>query len=95
MVFTAQQSLADAVAFAQGLKDRAEAEGRSRDSLLVMPGVSIYVAPTRAEAQAKFDALQAFIDPAHSEAGYFAPEAHFAMGKPYVRRRSVTITARG
>ena len=29
-------------------------------------GVSIYVAPTRAEAQAKFDALQAFIDPAHS-----------------------------
>ena len=52
VVFTAQQSLADAVTFAQGLKDRAEAAGRSRDSLLVMPGVSIYVAPTRAEAQA-------------------------------------------
>lgn len=63
VVFTAQQSRDDAVRFAQGLKDQAEKFDRSRDSLLVMPGVSIYVAPTRAEAQAKFDALQTFIDP--------------------------------
>ena len=52
VVFTAQQSLESAVAFAQGLKDKAEIQGRTRDSVLVMPGVSIYVAPTRAEAQA-------------------------------------------
>lgn len=66
VVFTAQQDIGQARAFAQGLKDRAEAAGRSRDSLLVMPGVSVFVAPTRAEAQAKFDALQQFIDPAAS-----------------------------
>lgn len=66
VVFTAQQDRAAARAFAQGLKDRAQAAGRSRDSLLVMPGVSIYVAPTRTEAQAKFDALEAFVDPAAS-----------------------------
>lgn len=62
VVFTAQQSLEEAVAFAQGVKDQAEAAGRSRDSLLVMPGASIYVAPTREEAQAKFDALQRFVN---------------------------------
>jgi len=63
VVFTAQQHLDSAVAFTQSLRDKAEAAGRSRDSLLVMPGVSIYVAATREEAQAKFDRLQAFIDP--------------------------------
>ena len=63
VVFTAQQSRDEARAFAQGLKDRAEALGRRRDDILVMPGVSIYVAPTREEAQAKFDLLQQFVDP--------------------------------
>ncbi|KAJ8134652.1 hypothetical protein OY671_012135, partial [Metschnikowia pulcherrima] len=62
VVFTAQQSLEEAGAFAQGVKDQAEAAGRSRDSSSVMPGASIYVAPTREEAQAKFDALQRFVD---------------------------------
>jgi len=63
VVFTAQQSREEAHAFTQGLKDRAEAAGRRRDDILVMPGVSIYVASTRAEAQAKFDVLQQFVDP--------------------------------
>ena len=66
VVFTAQQSREEARAFAQGLKDRAEALGRGRDEILVMPGVSIYVASTREEAQAKFDVLQQFVDPAAS-----------------------------
>ena len=66
VVFTAQQSRADARAFTQGLKDQAEALGRGRDDILIMPGVSIYVAPTRAEAQVKLDALQVFVDPAAS-----------------------------
>ena len=63
VVFTAQASRDEARAFTQGLKTRAEAAGRRRDNILVMPGVSIYVAPTRAEAQAKFDVLQQFVDP--------------------------------
>jgi FMN-dependent oxidoreductase (nitrilotriacetate monooxygenase family) len=62
LVFTAQQSRAEARAFAQGLKDQAQAQGRARDDILVLPGVSIYVAPTHAEAQAKLDALSGFVD---------------------------------
>jgi len=70
VVFTAQQDLVVARDFAQGLKDRAEAAGRRRDDLLVMPGVSIYVGRTRAEAQAKFDTLQAFVDPVANVAAF-------------------------
>jgi len=62
VVFTAQQSRAAARAFAQGLKDKAQALGRARDSILVMPGVTIYVAPTREQAEAKLARLHAFVD---------------------------------
>ncbi|EIZ78140.1 luciferase-like monooxygenase [Novosphingobium sp. Rr 2-17] len=64
LVFTAQQSLEASRAFVQGLKDRAQALGRSRDDLLVLPGVTIYVAPTREEAEAKLALLHAFVDEA-------------------------------
>lgn len=70
VVFTAQQDRAVARAFAQGVKDRAQAAGRRRDDVLVMPGVSIYVASTRAEAEARFETLQAFVDPAASVAAF-------------------------
>jgi FMN-dependent oxidoreductase (nitrilotriacetate monooxygenase family) len=70
VVFTAQQDRSAARAFAQGLKDQAEAQGRARDSIVVMPGVSIYVAETHEAAREKFDRLQAFIDPAASLAAF-------------------------
>jgi len=66
VIFTAQQSLAGAKAFADGLRAQVVAAGRPADSVRIMPGVSIYVAPTRAEAQAAFDRLQGFIDPART-----------------------------
>lgn len=62
VVFTAQLDREEARRFTQGLKDRAERFGRRRDDILVMPGASIYIAPTREEARAKFDALQEFVD---------------------------------
>ncbi|MET0239277.1 MAG: LLM class flavin-dependent oxidoreductase [Sphingobium sp.] len=62
VVFTAQQLKSHAVAFAQGVKDQAEALGRSRDDILVMPGITAYVAPTEAEARAKYESLQALVD---------------------------------
>jgi FMN-dependent oxidoreductase (nitrilotriacetate monooxygenase family) len=62
LVFTAQQSRAASRAFVQGLKDQAEALGRARDDILVLPGVTIYVAPTHAEAEAKLALLHAFVD---------------------------------
>lgn len=63
IVFTAQQHIDAAVHFTQSLKAQAREAGREDGSLLVLPGVSIYVAETREAAQAKFDALQAFVDP--------------------------------
>ncbi|MCG2842446.1 LLM class flavin-dependent oxidoreductase [Sandaracinobacter sp. RS1-74] len=63
VVFTAQQLKPDAIAFAQGLKDQAEALGRRRDDVLVMPGITAYVAPTEAEARERYEELQALVDP--------------------------------
>lgn len=63
VVFTAQQLRSHAVAFAQGVKDQAEANGRRRDDVLVMPGITAYVGRTEAEAREKFEALQSLVDP--------------------------------
>ncbi len=64
VVFTAQQTTAEAAAFATDLRGRAAGFGRDPDHIRVMPGIFPVVAPTRAEAQAKFDQLQGLIHPA-------------------------------
>lgn len=69
IVFTAQQHIDAAAHFTQSLKDLAQKAGRGRDDLLVLPGVSIYVADTHEEAEAKFEKLQDFVDPAASLIG--------------------------
>ncbi|MEM9964800.1 MAG: LLM class flavin-dependent oxidoreductase, partial [Asticcacaulis sp.] len=69
IVFTAQQHIDAATHFTQSLKALAESKGREPGSLLVLPGVSIYVGETREEAQAKFDALHAFVDPQQALVG--------------------------
>ena len=63
VVFTAQQSLEDAQAFYRDLKGRLAKFGRTPDQLKIMPGVSVYVAPTEAEAQAKLQQLNELIHP--------------------------------
>jgi alkanesulfonate monooxygenase len=63
VVFTAQQSLEDAQAFYKDLKGRLAKFGRTPDQLKIMPGVSVYVAPTEAEAQAKLKQLNDLIHP--------------------------------
>ena len=62
-IFTAQQTLEDAVQFYADLKGRLAKYGRSADDVKILPGVFPVVARTRAEAQAKFDQLQELIDP--------------------------------
>ena len=64
VVFTAQQTLADAQAFYGDLKGRLARYGRHEDQLKIMPGIFPVVGRTRAEAQAKFDELQELIHPA-------------------------------
>ncbi|MBV8620076.1 MAG: LLM class flavin-dependent oxidoreductase [Curvibacter sp.] len=63
VVFTAQQTLEDAVAFYADLKGRLAAHGRSPDSLLIMPGVFPVVGASESEAREKFEQLQSLIDP--------------------------------
>lgn len=63
VVFTAQQTLDEAVAFYADLKSRLPRHGRTADDLKIMPGVFPVVGASEAEAQEKFEQLQALIDP--------------------------------
>ncbi|WP_273855458.1 LLM class flavin-dependent oxidoreductase, partial [Serratia liquefaciens] len=63
VVFTAQQTLADAVAFYADLKGRLARDGRAPDDLKIMPGVFPVVGRSESEAREKFEALQSLIDP--------------------------------
>ncbi|SFM35135.1 LLM class flavin-dependent oxidoreductase [Methylobacterium pseudosasicola] len=63
VVFTAQQTLADAQAFYADLKSRAETYGRDPDHIKIMPGIFPVVGRTEAEAQETFEALQSRIHP--------------------------------
>jgi FMN-dependent oxidoreductase (nitrilotriacetate monooxygenase family) len=64
MIFTAQSVLSEGQAFYREIKDRAVNHGRRPDDVKVMPGFMAVVAPTDAEAQAKYQELQALIDDA-------------------------------
>ncbi|MFC3057971.1 LLM class flavin-dependent oxidoreductase [Paenirhodobacter populi] len=64
VVFTAQQTLADAQAFYADLKGRLAKYGRAPNDLLVMPGIFPVVGRTRAEAEDTFAELQDLIHPA-------------------------------
>jgi FMN-dependent oxidoreductase (nitrilotriacetate monooxygenase family) len=66
VVFTAQLSLEDARAFYQDIKARAARAGRDPDTVLVMPGIMPVVAGTRAEAQARLDAIDGVIVREHA-----------------------------
>lgn len=63
VIFTAQQTLADAQSFYKKLKDKAVVAGRNRDDIKIMPGVSVYVAETEEKARAKYEELQQLITP--------------------------------
>lgn len=63
LVFTRALPLAEAVATAEDIRSRAERLGRDPGSVLVLPELSVVVAPTRAEAQDRFAAVRALLDP--------------------------------
>jgi len=63
VVFTAQQTLQDAIDFYGDLKGRLPAHGRLASDLKIMPGVFPVVGRTESEAKEKFEELQALIDP--------------------------------
>ncbi len=63
VIFTAQQSLADAQAFYTSLKSRMARHGRDPDQLKIMPGVFPVVGRSHSEAQEKYEELQSLIHP--------------------------------
>lgn len=62
-VFTAQQTVEDAVAFYADVKGRLARYGREADDLKILPGVFPVVGQSESEAKEKFEQLQALIDP--------------------------------
>jgi len=62
-VFTAQQTVEDAVAFYADVKGRLARYGREPDDLKILPGVFPVVGQSESEAKEKFEQLQALIDP--------------------------------
>ena len=63
VIFTAQQTLEDAVGFYSDVKGRLAQYGRHPDDLKIMPGVFPIVGRSESEAREKFEQLQALIDP--------------------------------
>ncbi|NHC03102.1 LLM class flavin-dependent oxidoreductase [Acinetobacter sp. 187] len=63
VIFTAQQKLEDAQAFYRDVKGRLAKYGRHADDVKIMPGVSVFVAKTEQEAQAKYEYLNSLIHP--------------------------------
>ncbi|TNC12955.1 LLM class flavin-dependent oxidoreductase [Methylobacterium terricola] len=63
VIFTAQGTLEDAVAFYADVKGRLAGHGRAPDDLKIMPGAMPFLGRTRAEAQDKYDAVQALVHP--------------------------------
>lgn len=64
VVFGAHATIASAREYYRDVKGRMEKLGRARDSLKIMPGLSVYVGRSNAEAREKHEELQALIDPA-------------------------------
>lgn len=62
-VFTSQPTLEDAQKFYGELKSKASAVGRDPSSVIVLPGVTVYVGRTREEALRKLNAVQALTSP--------------------------------
>jgi N-acetyl-S-(2-succino)cysteine monooxygenase len=63
VIFTATPTLAEAQAFYSDVKGRLARYGREPDDLKILPGVFPVVGRTEAEAQEKFEELQALIHP--------------------------------
>ena len=64
-IFTAHQTLPDAQAFYADIKARAAAEGRDPDHVKILPGISPFIASTRAEARALEQELNELTVPAY------------------------------
>lgn len=63
LIYTAQKTKEDAVAFYSSVKSHGVARGRDPGSMLVMPGILPVLGRTRQQAQDRFDQLQDMVHP--------------------------------
>jgi FMN-dependent oxidoreductase (nitrilotriacetate monooxygenase family) len=63
VIFAVHRTLASARTFYTDMKARAVAHGRSADDIKIMPGLYVTIGRTEAEAQSRFDELQALTHP--------------------------------
>jgi len=63
VIYASADSMESAQAYYADIKQRLRTLGRAEDSLLMMFGVTIFVAETEAEARAEYERLQDLIDP--------------------------------
>lgn len=73
VIYTAQTTLSDAQAFYALIKGLAQEAGRPADALRILPGLFPVVAPSRSEAEEKFEQLQSLL---HPEVGLAQLEHH-------------------
>ncbi|MDH2406550.1 LLM class flavin-dependent oxidoreductase [Bradyrhizobium sp. SSUT18] len=63
IVFAAKKDIGSAKSYYNSVKARLPLYGRNRDDLLMLAGLTPIVAPTRAEARARFERLEGLVDP--------------------------------
>ena len=63
VVYAAPHDLDVAKAYYANLKGRLAKNGRERDSLKIMPGVTLFIGRTRQEAQDQYDLLNSLVEP--------------------------------
>ena len=63
VIFTANQTLADAQAFYSDVKGRLPRYGRRAEELLIMPGIFPVLGGTEVEAQANYEFIQSLVHP--------------------------------
>ena len=61
VVFTSQSSLREGQKFFANVKGRCDRFGRSPDSMIVMPGVLLFIGETESEARERFEQFQSLI----------------------------------
>jgi FMN-dependent oxidoreductase (nitrilotriacetate monooxygenase family) len=63
VVYSSSFDLQSAQTYYASIKDRMAKYGRDRDSLKIMPGVTLFIGRTEAEAQDKYDLLNSLVEP--------------------------------
>lgn len=63
LIFTAAQTIDEALAFGDDISARLARYGRKRADVRILPGVSVYVGDSEQDARARYEALQDLLDP--------------------------------